>query len=337
MNEPTQHTILILLQKYIENRCAKEELEQLFNWLKSPDNRKEFDEVSQALWKRIDNQLSYPEEKRRNELNKEFDILMQQAKAGKIYPEKKINISRRLWMYCVAALFIILLSITIGYFAFRKQPEITYEEIYAARGEMKEHTLKDGTHVILNAESKLIIPSDFNEENRNIRMVGEGFFDVTRDPAKPFIIENGSTKVKVLGTSFNVKSYREDDYINVTVSTGKVLVNISSIDLQLRIASMQHLSIRKSTGEMTKLSLQENKYNDWIKGILYFNREPISEVLKTINRKYHKNVILECKNCNHIISGTHDNKSLEAVVEAICFTTGLKSRNSNDGTIILYD
>lgn len=133
-----------------------------------------------------------------------------------------------------------------------------------------------------------------------------------------------------------MKSYKEDDYINVTVSTGKVLVDISRIDFRMRVAGMEHLSVRKTSGDIFKFKMQENKYNEWINGVLYFNREPLGEVVKTINRKYHKYVLLQCKECNHIITGTHDNKSLEAVIEAICFTTGLKSREDQN-TIILYE
>lgn len=336
MNKTDQHIIISLLHKYIENECTEDELRQLFTWLKSAEKRQDFDEVSKSLWERIDKEMSYPDENRRAKLNEEFDLILQLTKQKNSSHKNKINISRRLWIYRTAAIFILLLSISIGYFVFRKQPEITYEEVYAGRGEMKEYTLSDGTHVVLNAESRMIIPSDYNKKNRHIQMIGEGFFEVTPNAAKPFMIKNGSTQVKVLGTSFNVKSYREDDYINVTVSTGKVMVNIPSIDLQLRISPMQHLTIRKSTGDVTKLLLEENRYDDWMKGVLYFNKEPIAEVLKTINRRYHKNVILECKNCKHTISGTHDNKSLEAVVEAICFTTGLKSRHEED-SIILYD
>ena len=79
---------------------------------------------------------------------------------------------------------------------------------------------------------------------------------------------------------------------------------------------------------------QENDYIKWMNGILYFHKTPIKEVIKTIERTYNTKIILNCKNCNQIITGTHDNKSLKAVIDAVCFTTGLRSQQKGDKIII---
>ncbi len=92
---------------------------------------------------------------------------------------------------------------------------------YLQKAKKKNLLLADGTKVILNSDTKLIIPSNFNKEERIIEMEGEGFFDVTPNPDKPFIIRSGEARVKVLGTSFDFKSYKEDEFIKLTVSTGK--------------------------------------------------------------------------------------------------------------------
>ena len=338
MDEQTQHTIRVsLLQKYIENRCTEQELYTLLNWLKSPDDNQAFDSVSQSAWEQIVRKTSFPDEERVTALNKEVDELLQKIKEKNNPPARVVSLSRRNWVYRIASVVLLLLAIGAGYYLTGRseKAQITYKEVIAAQGETKEYTLADGTYIRLNSESKLVIPSDFNEENRTIEMVGEGFFDVVRDPDKPFVITNGNTQVKVLGTSFNLKAYKDDDYINVTVSSGKVLVNVSDLDLQLRVTPSEHLSINKKTGNLTKLTFEENLYSNWVEGTLFFNKEPIGEVLKTINRKYRKKVILQ-SNSKHIISGTHDNKSIEAVVESICFTTGLKQKKDGEN-IILYE
>ncbi len=339
MNDSIQNTrILHLLQKYIENKCTEQELFSLLHGLKKSEYNQPFDLVSESLWKYIDSQIAYPDKRRSSILKKEVDLLLQRINQKEKTALTQKTIFYRNWLYRIAAIFLLLLCISTGYYFMGKsdRQEIVYKEISTGRGETKEYTLDDGTHVILNSESKLIIPSDYNDKNRYIQMSGEGFFDVSPDPDHPFIIKNGYAKVKVLGTSFNVKTYHEDDYINVTVSTGNVLVNVDELDLQLRVTPSEHLSINKKTGNLTKLPLQDNKYINWIEGSLFFEKEPINEVIKTINRRYSKNVILQCKDCNYIISGTHDNKSIEAVVEAICFTTGLKYKTDGEN-IILYE
>ena len=211
---------------------------------------------------------------------------------------------------------------------------ISYTEIITHKGEQKVYHLSDGSKVTLNSDSKLLIPDDFNEKNRNILMKGEGFFEVTKNPKKPFVIKTNDTQVEVLGTSFNVKAYEEDDLLSITVSTGKVLVKVASQDLQLSLTPNQHLTVDNKRRTINKETFIENDYIKWMNGILYFHKTPIKEVIKTIERTYNTKIILNCKNCNQIITGTHDNKSLKAVIDAVCFTTGLRSQQKGDKIII---
>lgn len=341
MEKNTHNTIILtLLQKYIDNRCSEEELRLLFGWLKSAEDFHELDFVAESLWDTLDKKIAFPDETRRTELNREVEILIhairQKEKEKKtIYRKRSSSIK---WIYRIAAVALLAITLSLG-FLFTKEnvpSEITYVEKTVPRGETMEYTLSDGTHVILNSESRLVIPSDFNEENRVIEMNGEGFFDVKSNPKKPFIIKSGNTQVKVLGTSFNVKTYAEDDIVGVTVSTGNVLVNVSDQDLQLRVTPNEHLLVNKINGSVNKQTFEENNYIKWMDGALFFDKEPIREVIKTINRKYERQVVLQCRRCDFIISGMHDNKNIQAVVEAICFTTGLKQKSEGD-YIILYE
>lgn len=329
--------LLVILQKYIENQCNENELRILLHWLKSPDNLSDFDIVSLAVWEQLGEKHSYPNETRMVQLNHEVDLLLQKIKADK-FSSKKQNSTRRNFFYRIAAVFLLLIGFGAGYLLMQNIPsheKDRYTEIITTRGETKEYTLSDGTRIILNSQSKLTIPSNYNEKERAVKITGEAFFDVTPNQEKPFTVIGKEMQVKVLGTSFNVKAYEEDSSLGVTVSTGKVMVSVPLEDMQLRIEPMEHLSVNKETGELSKVSLEDNGYVKWIEGSLFFEKEPLAEVLKTINRKYDQDIELQDKTYNPIISGTHDNKSLEAVIEAICFTTGLKYREE-EKSIILY-
>lgn len=339
MDKQIHHTYMLsLLQKYVENRCSEEELYALLYELKSPEILHEFNTVSESLWNRIDSKNLYADERQTAKLNEEVDILLQRIKQKNVPLPKKKPVSGRLKFYRVAALILVLIGLGVSYLLSDKfgSEELVYTEISVPRGETKEYKLDDGTRIVLNSGSKLVVPSDFNKGSRCVEMLGEGFFDVTPNPEKPFVIKSEGAQVRVVGTSFNVKAYPEDEYLGVTVSTGKVLVNLSDLDLQLRVTPMEHLTINKKTGNLTKLPLKENNYIKWMDGALHFDKEPIREVIKMINRKYNRNVLLRCKDCDRLISGTHDNKSLEAVIEAICFTTGLQHKEEGD-SIILYE
>lgn len=337
MNIQIQNTINELLQKYIENKCTENELYVLLNYLKLSDTNKVFEPVSHSFWQIINSEDTYLNEEQIKELNTEVNLIFKQIEQKNKVKKKK----RTIWPYQLVIRVVAMLLWVFGMGLYltidkEKPSQITYEEITTGRGETKEITLTDGTCIILNSVSQVTIPSDFNQNNRCISMDGEAFFDVSHNPDQPFIIKNASTQVKVLGTSFNVKSYDEDEYINVTVSTGKVQVNIQDLNLQLLVSPLEHLSVNKQTGTLTKLAVKENKYAHWKDGALYFNKEPISEVIKNINRKYDMDVVLECKDCKQIISGSHDNKSLESVIKSICFTTGLKYKKNGE-KIILYE
>ena len=334
-----QETIIIsLLRKYVKDQCSEQELRTLLQWLKSSDHHIGFDWVVQPLWDAIDKDMPRPDEEGENELRQEVSTLLSEIRQQKTSDSKVRSKNRLNGFYRVAAILILALSVTLGALKVLDRPQsvVTYVEKMSAKGETKSLLLADGTKVILNSDTKLIIPSNFNKEERIIELEGEGFFDVTPDPDKPFIIKSGETRVKVLGTSFDFKSYKEDEFIKLTVSTGKVRVNMIDQDLQLAVSPNEHLSISKIDGNVRKESIEENNYIKWIHGSLYFNKEPIREVLKTINRTYNRKVILQCENCDYRITGTHDNKSIEAVIEAICFTTGLRSKREG-GNIVLYE
>ena len=336
-----QDTLIIsLLQKYIKNECTAEGLHTLFHWLKTSDHPAEFDQVIEPVWENINQTMPLPDESRENELRNEVLVLLNEIKLRKETPDPVIKKVKRpkSFYYAVAAVFILVFSATLSWLHLYDDSTtpITYSEKITQKGEKKKILLTDGTQVTLNSGTRLRIPSNFGEEERIVEMEGEGFFEVTRNPDKPFIIKSGTTNVKVLGTSFDFKSYQEDNFIKLTVSTGKVRVNVAEQDLQLSVSANEHLSVNKIDGDIRKESIEENNYIKWIQGSLYFNKEPIHEVINTINRNYNSKVVLQCKDCDFKITGTHDNKSLKSVLEAICFTTGLKIRQEGK-TIILYD
>lgn len=331
--------IISLLQKYIKDQCSEQELRTLLQWLKSPDSHAGLDSVIQPLWDAIDRDMAQPTSERETELRKEVSSLLSKIEHKNKSANTGVRNKNRLnGFYRIAAILILAFSVTFGLLKIYDRPQqmITYTEKISAKGEKKSIRLADGTKIILNSDTKVRIPNNFNKEERTIEIEGEGFFDVTPDPDNPFVIKSGEAQVKVLGTSFDFKSYKEDEFIKLTVSTGKVRVNVADQDLQLAVSPNEHLSINKIDGNVRKETIEENNYIKWIHGSLYFNKEPIREVIKTINRTYNRKVILQCKDCDYRITGIHDNKSIEAVIEAICFTTGLRSRLEGDN-IILYD
>ena len=125
--------------------------------------------------------------------------------------------------------FIIILA--AGWFWFNNKPAVVIDNkteqapIVANNGSRSRSLLPDGTIVWLNAGSKLHYENDFNGSTREVRLEGEAFFDVVKQPGRPFIVHTSGIDIRVLGTAFNVKSYPEDKTVETTLYRGLVQVS----------------------------------------------------------------------------------------------------------------
>ena len=100
----------------------------------------------------------------------------------------------------------------------------TPELIEARNGSRTRSVLADGSTVWLNAGSKLYYENDFNGATREVRLEGEGYFDIVKNPSRPFIVHTSGIDIKVLGTAFNVKAYPDDKTVETTLFRGSVKV-----------------------------------------------------------------------------------------------------------------
>ena len=113
---------------------------------------------------------------------------------------------------------------------------INYTEVITTRGQTKEYTLNDGTRITLNSQSKLSIPSNYNEKERSVKITGEAFFDVTPNQEKPFTVTGKEMLIKVLGTFLYQNAFLHDD-MGMAAATGVLIfvitVTVSVIQLKV--------------------------------------------------------------------------------------------------------
>ena len=186
-------------------------------------------------------------------------------------------------------------------------------------GQKKTTVLPDGTIVKLNSDSKLIFPTQFVGDKREVVLLGQAFFDVERDETKPFIIKTSDLEVEVLGTSFDVKAYPKESFQHVAVKSGKVKVRSSkseeSVLLIANEASFQHLN-----GGIQKLdSFDEEVFFGWFDKKIVFKDNNINEVFSTVERwfgvtiKYPRNQELN----NKTYTAKFENPTLDQVLGSI--------------------
>lgn len=203
------------------------------------------------------------------------------------------------WMQ-VAAMFLALLG--SGLFIrnkFSKKavlPE-TFTEIRSLNGEKKEVTLKDGTTVFLNSGSSVFISSRFDAQKREVKLSGEAFFQVHHNASKPFIIHSGKLQTTVLGTSFDIKAYPDDEHVKVSVATGKVKVEKPGGDAasSLYAKALTHnqaLVYDKVKDSHRVTTVNVDSISAWRTNHLNFDNASCEEIARMLGRWYNLDVTL---------------------------------------------
>ena len=151
--------------------------------------------------------------------------------------------------------------------------------------------LADGTQVWLNAESRLKYPSRFTGEQRVVELEGEGYFKVTPDSQRPFIVKSGNITTEVLGTEFNVRTYVPDDS-HVTLLKGSVKVKNtdSSSEVVIQPGEDAHL---QGDGTFDVREVDTDNYYLWTEGYFYFDNESVVEIMRELGRWYNIRVEFE--------------------------------------------
>ncbi len=152
-------------------------------------------------------------------------------------------------------------------------------------------TLADGSRVWLNAGTKLTYPIAFVGKERRVCLDGEGYFEVERDESKPFIVEINGMEVKVLGTSFNLRSFTADNRSMATLISGKIEVKTPTQRVELLPNQQADLLVGEN-----KLDVHEVDaiaYGAWTKGKFVFRRERLETILDDVSRWYNVTVFYE--------------------------------------------
>jgi hypothetical protein len=145
-------------------------------------------------------------------------------------------------------------------------------------------TLSDGTRVFLNAETKLKFPTKFRKEERVVVLEGEAYFEVRKDATHPFIVKANDVDVKVLGTSFNLRSYSDENSIATTLVSGKVAV--SAGENSEEIVPGEQAVYMKETGKMEVKPIDVTLYTAWHTGKFIFRNETLEEMMSYLARWY---------------------------------------------------
>jgi transmembrane sensor len=255
-----------LLLRYIAGEASEEEKLTVTGWLdSSPENMKEF--------------LA---------LRKLYDItLWQQPKASasvekksKIIPFRQIltGFSK------VAAIFVLAFMLFRWMDRPPRETAAALQTLYVPAGQRAELALADGSKVWLNANTTFTFPTAFSDNSREVTLKGEGYFDIAHNPHQPFTVKTSGFDVHVLGTEFNLMADQEKGTFEVALLKGSVEVTRRGSDKRVSLAPDQRLFLKENrlyTSEITHPA-----YFLWKEGIISFDDEPFSGMVKTLERYF---------------------------------------------------
>lgn len=153
-------------------------------------------------------------------------------------------------------------------------------------GEFKV-TLEDGTEVWLNAESQLIYPEHFAEDERRVQIKGEAYFKVAKNVEKPFFVESAGQQIRVTGTEFNVNCYAEDQHVFTTLVSGSVALRPINGEGGEVILTPGHQAVFDKQQHKAQLrSVDTSVVTSWVKGSFVFEDQTLAQIMRDLSRWY---------------------------------------------------
>lgn len=169
-----------------------------------------------------------------------------------------------------------------------KKEEIEYIQINVPYGKRSFVEFSDGTRAWLNSGSKLIYPPSFERNIRDIYVEGEIYLEVAKDQSRPFHVKTKDLNVEVLGTAFNVSSYKDDDFSHVVLVNGSVKVHTEQKE-DFRLTPDNLLLYKNGVATLSKVNVSD--YTCWKDGLIKLKQEPLADIFKKLSRYY--NVVIE--------------------------------------------
>lgn len=253
-----------------------------------------------------------------------------------IQPVKRIDF-KRINRYGIAAS--ILICCTLGFLYYNQSHKTTslpsYSGISTGIGRIKKITLPDHSVIWINAATKIRVPAEFSGKSREVYLdEGEAFFNVTKNPNRPFIVHSGKINIRVLGTSFNVRSYPTITEQKVQVATG--LVQVSHKDKVLGLLRPgQQLSYNTLNG-LSKIDSLNTDRMAWNNGNVYMDQISFNELALIVYNNYGLHLKAGSKQVNayrFTLKLSH-NQPVESILKAISMIHNTHYRKEGKDIII---
>lgn len=245
-----------------------------------------------------------------------------------------------LWRYAA----VVALLCTISYFSYWKgidciKAHFSTIVVEAPIGSKTKLYLPDGTLVWLNSGSSISYSQGFGVDNRKVILEGEGYFEVTHNEKVPFFVRANGLEVKVIGTKFNFRDYKEDTKATVTLIEGCVLLhNLFCYENTSILKPDEQAILDKKNGKIDIKSLTATNTCKWTNNCLFFDEERLDDIVKELQRSYNLKIYLandSLKSIRFYGLFIREEQSIDEILNDLASTGKIQYKRTAKG-IILY-
>jgi ferric-dicitrate binding protein FerR (iron transport regulator) len=178
---------------------------------------------------------------------------------------------------------------------------------------------------------------NFESDLREIELIGEAYFEVTKDPNRPFIVRTGQVSTQVLGTSFNIKAFKNED-LEVSLLMGKVEVEMDlEIPQKISLIPGESLSFKVKNQNFRKGKFDKDKVLAWTQKTIVFDKTQMAEVKRVLENWYGVEIGFANQPAKDLeISAKFNDQSLEVVLEGLSYSARFDFEIQNDKVKIYF-
>lgn len=324
-----------ILKRYFEGLSGRWEKKQVQEYLEG-DDLQVFDEYIREQ-KENKNREGFADDSYKNDFYKELTCRIKEIEnSGKVR-----QMSGFKPLLKIAASIMLVSSISgFLYLKIKQQSKNisrTLTSINNNTRNLKEVELKDGTKIWMNPGTKLAYdPQGFGDTARQVSITGEAYFNVAHDKARPFRVKAGGITTTVLGTTFNVEAYTNEQDVRVMLVTGHVRINSATGTAILFPGQMLKYSHHNKTMKISLVDVSD-KQELYTSGKLVFENLPLNDVLKRLERVFNVKISAVDTNIltNKRISGAYFRDNPETALNRILFIHGLHYNKKGEDKYVI--
>jgi len=326
-----------ILLNYLDGSASADEKKHIEEWIDADSENKKYLERVKKIWNTPPS--NFPKPDTEEALKKVLAKIQNPERLTKIYRLDSTQhgktyfqiLTQSNFLRAAAAIVIIVGAAYLMTKIFsKKDPAL----VHITTNNIQELTLSDGTKVTLDAGTSFDFPEEFSgTRNREVKLNGEAYFEVTRNENAPFIVHANNGLIKVLGTKFNIRAWEKSSEVVVAVEEGKVSLNKESGQEKDGIVLTKgKMSKLTREGELTEPEdIDLSQFLSWLNREIYYQNTSLSEVINQLERWYNTRIELNDSTLLHNeITVFIENKPLEENLKLVCMLTNLKYEIKGD-------